>query len=144
MTTIALSREGQWLVMACDGRVVQDTTIYAYRHSKVLRIKDTLLGFSGNLAQCESLVQWFKDGSPGRPPKHKGCTVLFAHKDGRALCLEDGGVFPVEIPTAIGSGSPHALTAMDLGCSARQAIQMAMLRDSGSGGDVQSLRMRIQ
>ena len=42
---------------------------------------------------------------------------------------------------AIGSGSSHALTAMDLGCDAKTAVKMAMLRDSRTGGRIRTYRI---
>lgn len=42
-------------------------------------------------------------------------------------------------PWSIGSGSPHALTAMDMGASAYQAVEMAMKRDSCTGGKIRTM-----
>ncbi len=43
---------------------------------------------------------------------------------------------------AIGSGSDHAWTAMDLGCSAADAVRMAIKRDTGTGGKIRTHRVR--
>jgi len=43
---------------------------------------------------------------------------------------------------AIGSGQDHAFTAMDLGCSAKEAVKMAMKRDSGTGGKIRTFKVR--
>ncbi|WP_240325761.1 proteasome subunit beta [Pseudomonas syringae] len=40
---------------------------------------------------------------------------------------------------AIGSGSPFALTAMDMGSTAAEAVEMAKKRDTGTGGQVRLL-----
>ena len=42
---------------------------------------------------------------------------------------------------AIGSGSPFALTAMDMGASAYQAVEMAAKRDTSTGGKIRTLRV---
>ena len=42
-------------------------------------------------------------------------------------------------PFAVGSGSSHALTAMDMGATAFQAVEMAMKRDSCTGGKIRTL-----
>ena len=41
---------------------------------------------------------------------------------------------------ALGSGSPHAITAMDAGCDAIKAVQFGVKRDPFSGGKIRSLR----
>ena len=42
--------------------------------------------------------------------------------------------------TAIGSGSDHALTAMDMGATAEKAVEMAMKRDVMTGGRIRLYR----
>lgn len=42
---------------------------------------------------------------------------------------------------AIGSGSPFAFTAIDLGCDAAGAVKAAMLRDSKTGGKVRTFKV---
>lgn len=44
----------------------------------------------------------------------------------------------VDRPYAIGIGSPHAFTAMDMGACACKAVEMAALRDMYTGGKVRS------
>lgn len=44
-----------------------------------------------------------------------------------------------DCPDAIGSGSPYALTAMDMGASAEEAVKAAMKRDVYTGGHVRTL-----
>lgn len=71
--------------------------------------------------------------------------------DASALVVDKGELFLVSVhdetgmwkqplfndnPVAIGSGSNFALTAMDLGLSAKDAVKMAIKRDSKSGGKV--------
>lgn len=41
---------------------------------------------------------------------------------------------------AIGSGAKHALTAMDLGLDAKEAVKMAMKRDIYTGGRIRTFR----
>lgn len=44
-------------------------------------------------------------------------------------------------PYAIGSGTPYAFTAMDMGASAEKAVEMAARRDTSTGGKVRTLRI---
>lgn len=43
---------------------------------------------------------------------------------------------------AAGSGSDHALTALDMGCTARKAVAMAAKRDVNTGGKIRSHKVR--
>lgn len=44
-------------------------------------------------------------------------------------------------PCAIGSGSPYAYTAMDLGLTAIEAVKMAKKRDSATGGKIRIFKL---
>ncbi|MNE69347.1 hypothetical protein D3C80_1650660 [compost metagenome] len=44
-------------------------------------------------------------------------------------------------PYAIGSGTPYAFAAMDMGASAEKAVEMAARRDISTGGRVRTLRV---
>lgn len=45
---------------------------------------------------------------------------------------------------AIGNGSPFALTAMDMGSAAAEAVEMAKKRDTSTGGQVRKLVIRAE
>lgn len=45
---------------------------------------------------------------------------------------------------AEGTGAPHAITAMDCGKSAAQAVQMAIKRDIYSGGRIQTMQLEVK
>lgn len=44
-------------------------------------------------------------------------------------------------PYAIGSGTPYAFAAMDMGASAEKAVEMAAKRDTSTGGKVRIVRI---
>jgi hypothetical protein len=46
-------------------------------------------------------------------------------------------------PTTFGSGYQHAVTAIDMGASATEAVRMAALRDNNTGGRVRKLEGKI-
>jgi hypothetical protein len=72
--------------------------------------------------------------------------TIIGAKDGKVIrCGVDQGVVwsePCSIPDAAGSGSRFAFTAMDMGATAKQAIQMAMKRDTGTGGKIHVFKVR--
>lgn len=43
---------------------------------------------------------------------------------------------------AIGSGMYYALTAMDCGCSAEEAVKMAAKRDVNTGGEIRIFKIQ--
>lgn len=49
--------------------------------------------------------------------------------------------FPVDYNVSAGSGEAHAITAMDLGYDAVTAIEMAIKRDTGTGGKIRCLKL---
>ena len=57
------------------------------------------------------------------------------------IILSEGRLFkyPVDHEYAIGSGSDNAITAMDMGATAYQAVQMAAKRDTGTGGTIRTV-----
>ena len=50
--------------------------------------------------------------------------------------------YQVDHQYAIGSGSNNAITAMDMGATAAEAVEMAKKRDTGTGGLVRTLVIR--
>lgn len=64
-------------------------------------------------------------------------TVLVTEETGFQKCPERH-----ENPLSIGSGSHHALTAMDMGATAKEAVRMAIKRDSNSGGTIRTFRVK--
>ncbi len=76
-----------------------------------------------------------------------------------ALAVEDGVIWHIshdddegiakslvlhDRPYALGSGSGHAYTAMDMGATAYQAVEMAMKRDIYSGGKIRTLTIKVE
>jgi len=63
-----------------------------------------------------------------------------------AICKDDG-FWKVEVTGQIcarGCGELHAWTAMDLGCSAKEAVKMAIKRDIYTGGKIRTHKVKTQ
>ncbi|MES9841207.1 MAG: hypothetical protein ABW134_11695 [Candidatus Thiodiazotropha endolucinida] len=137
MTTIAY-KDG---VIAYDSRVTQGQTITSDRSSKLYRRNGVNFFVSGLVGEQEELIKaYFAEDRTG-----------FRIVDSHAIVDDNGKVFhfgnsrndgywksPIDQYEcfAIGSGSDHALTAMDLGCSAAEAVKMAAKRDAFTGGRI--------
>lgn len=141
MTTIACDGKS----MSGDGRTTTADMIVSMKEEKVHRLPDgSIVGSAGDAAICQAFLDWLTDGDENsNPPKTK--------KDFEALVLEPDGkltyydhrmvAMPCEVPAAVGSGAPHALTAMDMGATSKKAVEMAILRDMYSGGKIQTLKI---
>ena len=140
MTTIAY-KDG---VIAYDSRVTQGTLIYSDSANKRLTVGDLDIFYSGRVSDREEWADCYNDRS--REPKKGASGAAFIVDGGNVwqagISSEDGfWVTPVESPAAIGSGDLHALTAMDMGGSAKDAVKMAMRRDAATGGRVRTFKV---
>ena len=110
----------------------------------MFRVGKAIIGIAGNVEHAMVFVDWYGDRKKREPDRHNEC-------DWEALVLTAKGVEywgsslrPIKDGSgyaAIGSGSPHAITAMDCGKSAVQAVQMAAKRDPATGGRVVTMRL---
>ena len=147
MTTVAF-KDG---VMAADSRGI-DHAIGIVRIQKLFRKKikgkEHLFGLAGHWEAGLLFMDWFSSRDAAlferllKLPEASDFDVIIW--DGKHLLCADTLMRLTECNEeyyAIGSGAPHAITAMDCGKSARQAVQLAMKRDSSTGGRVVSLRL---
>jgi 20S proteasome alpha/beta subunit len=142
MTTIAY-KDG---VIAYDGRITRGNQITYDDYDKCVERDGVQFVCSGPVADFEGLMEaYFGGESPN-------CSAT-------ALVVADGIVWHVavdantgfwkapaikDLPYALGSGAEHALTAMDMGATAYQAVEMAMKRDSCTGGKIRTLTVKVE
>lgn len=142
MTTIAY-KDG---VIACDGRTTQGGLICSDNSDK----RDTRDGvsffFAGTVTEHQQAMDiWFR----GDDPECKLDFSAFVVDDEGAVwefSCGEGGTWRERVEryghSAIGSGSSHALTAMDCGLSARDAVKMASKRDIYTGGRIRTYAIK--
>lgn len=138
MTTIAYKNG----IMACDGRATnQHGHIVDSGSQKIIRLKNgDLLGAAGDAADLHKLASfWNSTDSDERFPYIDATTaaILVSRKSGLITYMNSSG--PSSLDTdyhSIGSGSAFALSAMDLGKSAIEAVRFATTRDIFSGGKI--------
>jgi ATP-dependent protease HslVU (ClpYQ) peptidase subunit len=139
MTTIATDGK----TMAGDGLVVSNNTITDVAFQKVRRLNDgRLAGHSGNAYDAEAFFNWLESGGDC-PVMTENCSAaLVLGLDGSVISYDHRGRKLLEpSKAAIGSGSDHALTAMDAGCSPERAVEIAAARDTRTGGIIISLEL---
>ncbi len=152
MTTIAY-RDG---IMAGDTLV----TLYGTRDSMTEKVRKTksgwLVGGCGSLGELTTAFRWAekclqKDGSiRDRAPESKRLDLILVAPDGTTYGLSscgDGGSsggWPAKVTgmfMAAGSGADLARGAMALNAPADLAVRVAMSFDTGSGGEVQVVKL---
>lgn len=150
MTTIA-TRNG---VMVSDGQVSWGDRIDQTNLKKVRKINGCLVGGAGRLSSVLQFFKWFEEWSDaqvvqGESPHvqvfipedldDEDFTGLVVFTDG-VIFMYEGGKRCYEIVGAeyyaIGSGADFALSAMDAGASAEDAVKVAIKRDVFSGGEL--------
>ena len=141
MTTIALDSTG---LVACDSRETAGQTIVddnCAKHSVVNGVHFWIAGRSGD---ARLIVEAVTRGERGEYSDGVSVAAL-VHDSGifytAGISKDEGFYLQIERagnPVAIGSGSHHALTAMDLGLSAKDAVKYAAKRDSQTGGKIRT------
>lgn len=139
-------------VIAWDGKTLaadKAATICGHAHTvtKIYRIPDGLVGFSGNGGGAMALLEWFRNGRKIADwPKYQdkddtSAGAMFIDREGRQF---NYGSTPFPEPVedrfgAMGAGRDYALAAMHLGCDACRAIEVACALDVTCGNGIDTL-----
>jgi ATP-dependent protease HslVU (ClpYQ) peptidase subunit len=142
MTTIAYKAG----VIAYDSRITCGTTIDYDDYEKCIEHKGVKFVLSGATSDFPRLIEAYFGAD------HKSVDANALAFDGETLWNvghnDSDGLWKTAIAPeriyAIGSGTSHALTAMDMGASAAEAIEMAKKRDTCTGGDVRTIVVGTQ
>ena len=154
MTTIACRRDlddryvicaDSWeIVESEDGGATVELCEKLFRKSILVDRKqvEIIIATAGESGAGMAFVDWY--GKPGEPPDLRDTEfdVLILRPDG--LFKADQFCRPVKVLedyTAIGTGRKHALTAMDCGLSAVEAVMLAARRDPYTGGTIVSMSL---
>ncbi|WP_439851141.1 proteasome subunit beta [Pseudomonas syringae] len=141
MTTIAY-KDG---VIAYDSRTTRGTTISDDDCEKLQTVNGVQFICTGCACDFDALIAGYFGTVAGSQVEASG----YAIDDGKLFLIgyDDKTGFwksslNLDRVDAIGSGSPFALTAMDMGSTAAEAVEMAKKRDTGTGGLVRTLNIR--
>ena len=132
--------------LAADKRAVNCGLVRTV--TKIKRIGKLLVGVSGNTAGMAEAFRWIEMGCP----YDKYSDILKDRNDGPSIMVIDAGriilygtsPLPTEYEDKIfasGSGRDFALTAMHLGKTAREAVEVACLFENGCGNGVDELTL---
>lgn len=141
MTTIAY-KDG---VIAYDSRCTQGDYINSDEYNKRIDRDGVHFFVAGKYSDSEKRV----DAYFGQISDVEESTSIYA------IVVDKGYVYAIgltkedgfwkdkaENPEAMGSGSRHAITAMDCGLSPQEAVRMAMKRDTATGGRVRTFKVK--
>lgn len=114
---------------------------------KIHRVGDLLVGISGSAGEAQACLDWIVKGRD--PEKYPDCQQ--GEKRGYLLVVEEGKAYeyertPYPIPvlepfTATGDGRDFALAAMHLGCSAKEAVEVACHFNVFCGNGIDTLTL---
>jgi ATP-dependent protease HslVU (ClpYQ) peptidase subunit len=133
--------------LAADKR----STCVGYPHTvtKIHRVPGGLVGLAGNASHAMAVLQWFKTrrdpATWPKPPEEGACDTIFISDDGEIYEFwGKGGGFYERYEnkfTATGSGRDYALAAMELGKTAREAVELACKMDIFCGNGIDTLEL---
>lgn len=137
MTTIAY-RDG---ILAADGRVTCDGLILTDTCKKITRLSDgALFTLCGVDTLEQRIIQWLEEDDDKPIPKGKGFCAILVDTDGVLETYNGRGEgFAPSYGEfqAYGSGCEVAYGAMEMGASAKEAVEAAIKRNAFSGGAIQ-------
>jgi len=150
MTTIAY-RDGE---LAADSKCTAGGYLVG-EFDKIIEVGPFLVGGCGDVAMIARYFEWLQkqDNLGELPPKpdeslkakeENSYTILFVHKQTKALWQMDNGNYPhlLRAPfMAIGSGHLLAIGAMEMGATAKQAVEAAAKYDAYTGGIINVMKV---
>ena len=133
--------------IAWDGKTLAADTLCAgsFRMQnvvKIFKVKKDLVGFSGDMQEGYSFLEWYKAGcKPDEKPTITGSFSGIVVRGSRCYWVESN-LIPAEVHDgryALGTGSDFAMAAMYCGKTAKEAVEIAIYFDVHSGGEVTTL-----
>lgn len=142
MTTLLYDHENKQI--AYDSRICEDNKICTDSFDKHFVTEQGDYFLSGAVCYFEDFIN-AHEGEHSEPIDPVSVGGLFVDKEGEVYLIESDMtredmllVFRTKLTWSegVGSGGQLALSALDLGLSAEQAVEYAKTRDSKTGGEV--------
>jgi ATP-dependent protease HslVU (ClpYQ) peptidase subunit len=142
MTTIAY-KDG---IVAYDTRVCSGDFIMEDNYEKRIVVENVSFFIAGAISDNDNFIACYFDGE--EPSQDNDNAALVVTKEGElwvAAINQEYGFWKRKLnlnnPYTMGSGGQYAISAMDLGLSAAEAVKFAFTRDCKSGGRVKTYRI---
>jgi len=134
MTTVAYNHNHKHI--AVDGRLIVNDTIVCDDYEKYIEDSGRIFFFCGKVADYHRLI----NADNGAIELDVDCAALMVHCGEVYQCCvnSDGRYEQVRLTynASIGRGDEVALTAMDFGASAKEAVEHAGKRTTSTGGKI--------
>lgn len=122
-----------------DGHIAADRAVslgdtFGYSKCKIIRSENGYFAaFAGSAIEAAEFEDWVRSGCLVPPPKQDDpdWVAILVDSNNKKIYYAAGGNLceaPIDQPHAIGSGCGMALVAMDIGCSAEDAVKAAAYR----------------
>jgi 20S proteasome alpha/beta subunit len=113
--------------------------------TKIAQRGDYLAATSGSLSSCQAFLDWFRRGMKGEPPTMPDGEAtthgaIITPEDQILLLTPRGWERTANDTLCMGSGSEFAQGAMAAGATPDDAVRIAMIYDTKSGGQISILR----
>lgn len=123
--------------MAADSQATMGNVVYSAR--KIFRVGDALVGCTGYADAFATFLEWYEGERSLReyPNFEQGFGIIVLDRDGIHVYEQRGG--PIECLDeffADGSGVAVAMTAMRLGKTPKEAVELACEMDAHTGPPV--------
>ena len=142
MTTIAYNHEDKEI--AVDSRTTECGVIITDEDLKYKEIDGVFFISCGGVSDAEALISAYLGDKPSKASLDANIIIL--NKDGVFCASYIVGflnVCEINHNAAWGSGEKFALSAMDFGESAKDAVKYAMTRDIYTGGKVRVIKVKL-
>lgn len=145
MTTVVYAKG----VLAFDSRVTAGNLVEG-SIQKGRQTKNMIMAGAGSVEDLVAVMDWLETGGDEATKKNFG--IAGRDVDVDVLCVDKKGkvtfyghkLYPIEITSlfyVLGSGKELALGALEMGASAKEAVQIAAKYDTNSGGSVRTLHL---
>ena len=135
MTTIVYDHKNKQI--AVDSRTTSGGTVMNDSSIKYKEKDGLMWFFCGKVGESDAFIGSFKELTPSL--EFIDVTAFFVDDKNVYLATADNGVYRsclVDFNNSLGSGCEFALSAVDLGKTAKGAVEYAMTRDIYTGGKV--------
>ena len=117
--------------------------------TKIHRVHGFLLGITGNLSMGMEILEWFKAGAipkdypTGNRDVNTGASLILVKPD-KTVWKYESTPHPFRVEgafCAFGSGDESAMIAMECGCDARRAVEVASKYNTECGNGIDTLNL---
>ena len=143
MTTMCYDHKAK--TIAVDSRTTGGMFCYSDDQNKINRVKDMILILTGDVADIQYFLENFEFAIRTKITEELSISGICVYKNevyqiwySENYCK----LVKIDYNIAVGSGSSFAISALDLGKSAKESIEYVKTRDVSTGGKVRVIKLK--